>query len=96
MKGQTHTATLVLDTYYKGKHRLATLIPWLLGAKLGKGTEGPVSLLRLKQHYVAMTRPSHLLCLAMREDAFRKGELDRLKSMHWRIARVTDGDPVWL
>lgn len=96
MKGQTHTATLVLDTYYRGKHHLATLIPWLLGAKSGKGTEGPVNLLRLKQHYVAMTRPSHLLCLAMREDAFRKGELDRLKSMHWRIARVTDGDPVWL
>lgn len=96
VKGETHTATLVLDTYYRKKHHLAALRAWLLGTKSGKGSEGPENLLRLKQHYVAMTRPSHLLCLAMREDAFQESELNRLKSMRWRIARVTDGDPMWL
>ena len=96
VKGETHTATLVMETYYY-EHHLASLKPWLLGQKSGKGKEkGKRTLSRLKQHYVAMTRPSHLLCLAMREDAFTAEELAQLKSVTWRVARVTEGDPVWL
>lgn len=95
VKGETHTATLVLDTFYY-RHNLATLKPWLLRQKSGEGTERAPNLSRLKQHYVAMTRPSHLLCLAMREDVFSQGELNRLKSIPWRVARVTDAAPVWL
>jgi DNA helicase-2/ATP-dependent DNA helicase PcrA len=95
VKGETHTATLVLDTYYY-KHNLGQLKPWLLGLKSGKGTESKQNVSRLKQHYVAMTRPSHLLCLAMREDAFSSEELGHLKSSPWRVARVTEGGPVWL
>jgi hypothetical protein len=95
VKGETHTATLVLDTYYY-KHHLQTLKPWLLGQKRGRGEEGVVNVSRLKQHYVAMTRPSHLLCLAMREDAFAEEELAQLKSIGWRVARVADGGPIWL
>lgn len=94
-KGETHTATLVLDTYYHA-HHLATLKPWLLRQKSGKGSETVRNISRLKQHYVAMTRPSHLLCLAMREDAFTGEELTRLKTLPWRVARVTDAAPVWL
>lgn len=94
-KGETHTATLVLDTYYH-EHHLATLKPWLLRQKSGKGSEKVRNMSRLKQHYVAMTRPSHLLCLAMREDAFTGEELAQLKTLPWRLARVTDGAPLWL
>jgi hypothetical protein len=36
-------------------------------------------------HYVAMARPPHLLCLAMRRDAFAEGELDILKARGWAI-----------
>lgn len=96
VKGETHTATLVLDTYYNKKDHLASLKPWLFGAKSGKGSENSDRLLRLKQHYVAMTRPSHLLCLAMREDAFQENEINYLRSKHWRIARVTEGGLMWL
>jgi len=95
VKGETHTATLVLDTFYY-KHNLAVLKPWLLGQKSGRGNEGKQSLSRLKQHYVAMTRPSHLLCLGMRKDAFSDEELVQLKTSPWRVASVTDMDPVWL
>lgn len=95
VKGETHTATLVMETYYRGYH-LATLKPWLLGQNSGKGKEGKTILSRLKQHYVAMTRPSHLLCLAMREDAFTVEELAQLKSVSWRVARITEGDPIWI
>lgn len=92
VKGETHTATLVLDTYFH-KHHLSELKPWLLGVRSGGFTtkkkvpvlEGPRLLGRLKLHYVAMTRPSHLLCLAMRKDAFERSELDVLRNRGWHI-----------
>ncbi|MFA6242299.1 MAG: UvrD-helicase domain-containing protein [Candidatus Hydrogenedentales bacterium] len=95
VKGETHTATLVMETYFRG-HHLASIKPWLLAKKIGRGKERVTNISRLKQHYVAMTRPSHLLCLAMREDAFTAEELAQLKDISWRVARVTDGAPVWL
>lgn len=95
VKGETHTATLVLDTYFHG-HHLATLKPWLLGRTAGKGKEHKRNLSRLKQHYVAMTRPTHLLCLAMREDAFTEEEILLLQDRSWRIARLRNDDLEWL
>lgn len=93
VKGETHTATLVLDSFFH-KHHLSELKPWLLGTKSGGSSinsrgrqvfEGPRILGRLKLHYVAMTRPTHLLCLAMRKDAFDKGEVDTLADRGWTI-----------
>lgn len=93
VKGETHTATLVLDSFFHN-HHLSELKPWLLGTKSGGSStnrrgrqvfEGPRILGRLKLHYVAMTRPTHLLCLAMRKDAFGEGELDTLASRGWTI-----------
>lgn len=95
VKGETHTSTLVLDTFYRA-HHLKTLKPWLLGKKAGGCGEKLVLQTRLKLHYVAMTRPTHLLCLAMRDDAFLDEEIARLKTQRWRVARVTDAAPVWL
>ena len=90
VKGETHTATLVLDSFFH-KHHLSELKPWILGERTGgkkksRGKpelEGSRMLGRLKLHYVAMTRPSHLLCLAMRRDAFIDGELERLDEQGW-------------
>jgi DNA helicase-2/ATP-dependent DNA helicase PcrA len=93
VKGETHTATLVLESFFH-KHHLSELKPWLLGTKSGASStnrrgrqvfEGPRILGRLKLHYVAMTRPTHLLCLAMRKDAFGEGELDTLAGRGWTI-----------
>ncbi len=98
VKGETHTATLVLDSFYYD-HHLSELKPWLLGAKTGGSTvnkrgmtvfEGSRMLGRLKLHYVAMTRPTHLLCLAMRKDAFVDGELDILRGRGWTIIDCCD------
>jgi DNA helicase II / ATP-dependent DNA helicase PcrA len=95
VKGETHTATLVLDTFFHD-HHLAALKRWLVGKKSGAGTEGPRNVSRLKQHYVAMTRPSHLLCLAMQEDCLSNGDVLKLKERGWRVARVTAGGTDWL
>lgn len=91
VKGETHTATLVLDSFFH-KHHLSELKPWILGKRSGgmkqklRGKpemEGSRMLGRLKLHYVAITRPSHQLCLAMRRDAFVDLELELLKDKGW-------------
>lgn len=93
VKGETHTATLVLDSFYFA-HHLSELKPWLLGVKAGGSrlngrgnvvAEGSRMLGRLRLHYVAMTRPTHLLCLAMRKDVFAAGELDILTGRGWTV-----------
>lgn len=93
VKGETHTATLVLESYFH-QHHLSELKPWLLGNRAGGSRpgargrtiqEGSRMLGRLKLHYVAMTRPTHLLCLAMRKDTFSVPELERLTLQGWNI-----------
>lgn len=91
VKGKTLTATLVLDSFYK-RHHLSELKPWLLGQRSGgltaKGKpkpEGPELLRRLKLHYVAMTRASHLLCLAMHKDSLTIDEIALLEGRGWNV-----------
>ncbi len=69
VKGENHTATLVLETFWYD-HNLDSLKKWLCGDKKGfNGKQVRISN-RLRVHYVAMTRPSHLICLAMKRASF--------------------------
>jgi hypothetical protein len=94
VKGETHAATLVLETFWQdrnGRHNLELLLPWLIGSNLGAGSAGVQQQVRLKVHYVAMTRPTHLLCLAMKQSTFEKdGTLDHelirnLSDRGWQV-----------
>ncbi|RLC47387.1 MAG: hypothetical protein DRH70_03470, partial [Candidatus Coatesbacteria bacterium] len=64
--------TLVLETFWY-KHNLESLKERLMGERCNgsdlDGTHREQS--RLKLHYVAMTRPTHLLCLAMKRSTFK-------------------------
>lgn len=99
VKGQTHTATLVLETAWYG-YNLETIMLWLSGDAIGKSKKGGVQeITRLKTHYVAMTRPSHLLCLALPKKALcgKDGQIDskllgKLRGRGWRIVDVGTGD----
>lgn len=88
VKGETHTATLVVESFHKA-HHLQKLIPWLAGNRPKPGTdntdEDAALIERLKLHYVAMTRPSHLLCLAMRADALKPKDLEAINARGWRV-----------
>jgi superfamily I DNA/RNA helicase len=94
VKGETHTATLVMETYFKA-HHLKTLKRWLLGKKSGGDGESDATQKRLRLHYVGMTRPARLLCLAMREDVFKEAEIAKLRERSWRIGRVTNTGTEW-
>lgn len=95
VKGKTTTATLVLETYWKGRgglHNLELLLPWLCGDKSGFADTGVEQRSRLKVHYVAMTRPTHLLCLAMKTTTLAGSDgkewLQKMKRRGWQIRHV--------
>ena len=73
VKGETHTATLILDTFWY-KRNMEELRPWLNGNNIGGDSATQHQKIRLKVHYVAMTRPTHLLCLAMKRSTHENGE----------------------
>ncbi|NRB39738.1 MAG: UvrD-helicase domain-containing protein [Pseudomonadales bacterium] len=89
VKGQTHTATLVLETFWH-EHNLEKLLPWLQGGKKGWET-GERQKSRLKSHYVAMTRPTHLLCLGMKKSSVDNNAKVLLKKNGWEIREILNG-----
>lgn len=84
VKGETHWSTLVLESYYR-THYLSTLKPWLLGEKSGGMAEKVLKQRGLRLHYVAMTRPAHLLCVALRSDAVTATDRIALQKRGWEL-----------
>lgn len=94
IKGETHLATLVLSTFWK-KHSFERLMGWLTGERCNADRKtGVEDQKRMLQTFVAMTRPTHLLCLAIRrssfgdEEAFAK-QCDLLRGRGWNIVDLT-------
>jgi hypothetical protein len=82
VKGETHLATLVLESY-RYEHQLLALRPWLIGPESGGAGKANRTQERLRLHYVGMTRPARLLCLAMRTDTLQDGDLATLMERGW-------------
>jgi DNA helicase II / ATP-dependent DNA helicase PcrA len=93
VKGQTHLATLIVETFLYG-HCLEATLEWLTGARSNGGQCAVRERERLLSTYVAMTRPTHLLCLAMRTSSVGTGEaltsnLEKLAERGWQVQRLT-------
>ena len=99
VKGQTHLATLLFSTYWHG-HSASCMMDWLLGERANGGGTGSRNKQRLRHTYVAMTRPSHLLCVAVPRSALgddqTMGErIGVLKERGWHVAEITNGSAQW-
>ncbi|MFH0873216.1 MAG: hypothetical protein V1878_12130 [bacterium] len=77
------------------KHNLEQLLPWLCGNNCGGIGASEPQQSRLKLHYVAMTRPAHLLCLAMKMNTFKcdNGDLNqelkqKLEQRGWQVRLI--------
>lgn len=81
VKGETHDATLLLETYKGGKD-LDKFLPYISNQSYAKKYREHAKLSNL---YVAMTRPKHLLCLAMHESSFNDEHANALKNLGWKI-----------
>ncbi|MCT7597263.1 MULTISPECIES: UvrD-helicase domain-containing protein [Aliarcobacter] len=82
VKGETHTATLVLETF-KSAYDLKVLLNLLKGKKR-KSYDDKKKLL-----YVAMSRPTHLLCLAMNKEHVSDEDKSDLESCGYLIKDIT-------
>lgn len=87
VKGETHLATLVLEAHaYPAKcHDLqGALVSIATGATLShKATESTRSFYR--NLYVATSRPSHLLCIAMNRERAADAHIQALRDRGWTV-----------
>ncbi|MBX8488687.1 UvrD-helicase domain-containing protein [Pseudomonas cichorii] len=91
-KGKTHGATLILETFRK-THFIQKLIPWLEGPKAAVKQPPDSAKKDMMLMYVGMTRPSHMLCLAIRKSSMGEGNAGAkrkaaLKAAGWSILEL--------
>ena len=84
IKGQTHTATLVLETFWY-VHDLQEMVPFLVGAMHPSSVDDSRTRERMKRIYVAMTRPKELICLAMHRDHVSSDQRRSLEGRGWYV-----------
>jgi hypothetical protein len=99
VKGQSHLATMLLSTFWHA-HSSKKMLPWLLGKRSNKSGAKIQDSMRLLQTYVAMTRPSHLVCLAVQRSTFGSDQvfgesLEILKNRGWLLAEIVAGIAQW-
>ena len=69
VKGETHDATLYLETETKGSSDLKRVLPYLKGTKPGTS---PIYNYSRKCVYVGFSRPKKLLCVAIHENTYNQ------------------------
>ena len=106
VKGQTHCATLYVETKYQGcydsmhvlkkvkktatKKRQAEFFPNPFYGELGDIHKNSYARSAYKMIYVGLSRPTHLLCYAMHEDSFAEYDAELLKRAGWKIVDLRD------
>ena len=106
VKGQTHCATLYVETKYQGfydsmhvlkkvkrtatKKRPEEYYPNPFYGELGDMHKSSYARSAYKMIYVGLSRPTHLLCYAMHEDSFAEYDAELLKHAGWKIVDLRD------
>ena len=83
IKGETHAATLLLDTFNR-MYFVKRIIPFLLGHKIPKRTTDKHKR-AICGSFVAFTRPTHLLAVAAPESHLKENEISKLEERGWTI-----------
>jgi hypothetical protein len=97
VKGETHDATLLLETCFKRGHDLRKAIPFLAYNGNDCASADDSTKEHLKRIYVAMTRPRELLCLALLKDHLgpnkktKNENKTRLRAKGWRLLDIIGG-----
>lgn len=87
VKGETHVATLVFDTFYEKFNSLMLPEPFsgeLHGIKVNKPDKDKLKKRTAKMLYVAFSRPTHLLCFAIQKERYNQ----RKFSNFWKIEKI--------
>ena len=87
VKGQTHDATLVLESFPRTAD-LHCVLPAILGRAALPGPDERFKYRAVTNIFVAVTRPRHLLCLAASSKAVSHTHINRATELGWRVDRV--------
>lgn len=103
-KGQTHCATLYIETMYQGKYesihvikektkatktKAAAYYPNPFYKEIGEQRKGVHIQSAMKMTYVGLSRPTHLLCYAMHKSSYELYNIEKLKDSGWQIIDLT-------
>lgn len=86
VKGETHAATLVVETFAR-QHDLKELLPVLTAAQHGSQMKESARG-HCKRVFVGMSRPSHLLCLAISAEHIADAQITALETNGWKIEKI--------
>ena len=85
VKGETHAATLYLETFYNRHYESERLKDQFKGVGY-TGTDDD-TLKSLRVVYVGMSRPRYLLCVAIQKDRFDRMDCDVLREI-WNVVEA--------
>lgn len=85
VKGETHAATLYLETFYNRHHESDRLAEQFKGVAY-TGTDAD-TLKNLRVAYVGMSRPRYMLCVAIQQDRFDIIDCDELRKI-WKVEKA--------
>jgi len=88
VKGETHDATLVLETK-NHQYDIEQLLNQIAGIDIEKKITGKRKIKFARQLYVAVSRPRHLLCLAIHNDHISEVHTCALRDEGWHILDLT-------
>lgn len=83
VKGETHAATLFVETFFNKRYDLRDIKEYIKGRHTTVTSDQLRETLRIA--YVAMSRPRHLLCLAMHVDSLTEEDVAELIEAGWDI-----------
>ena len=82
VKGRTHFATLVLETFWFDMN-IKSILPWLTNS--GDKKPAARNLQRIRCHFVALTRAKGMVCIALKRDSVTSKDLEKLEGIGWKI-----------
>jgi DNA helicase II / ATP-dependent DNA helicase PcrA len=87
MKGETHLASLVLESHggLSKRFDLAEAIPILAGARAIDRKASDLLKGQFRNLYVAMSRPTDLLCLAANKNRVAQEDVEKLTAQGWKV-----------
>lgn len=85
VKGETHVATLYMETAYRSKYESQQISEQLYGIPY-TGTKEVIKL-TLRIAYVAMSRPMYMLCMAIKKENYEQLDKDRLSHL-WETIEI--------
>lgn len=84
-KGETHLATLVMESFYNPSFDFTSALPFLCGEADATTVTDPNLRRHLLNLFVAATRPRRMLCFAAHRDRVSDAYVARLKARDWDV-----------